>query len=143
MDRQGRESGSMDLKEPYSKTISTLRGAIRVEACLQGSDLLVRSFGGDRPHIGAVAIAIPHPSHADPHKISSTVSVYTVTGHKDDQIAIPLAKEIAGLCNRIVVALVGIHFENLTAAELADIVPSLAPIGQDVARYFGALHRLG
>ena len=60
---------------------------IRAEALWIGPDLLVYIWGGEAPHIGAVAMAQPRPSLADPAKTSSTASVFTYVGHKEDALA--------------------------------------------------------
>jgi hypothetical protein len=55
-------------------------------AVRSGDDVVVVLGGGERPHIGALAVAIPRPSLADPEQTSSTSSVITLLGHKDDEL---------------------------------------------------------
>ena len=79
--------------------------------------ITVLMFGGSKPHIGAVAIAIPRLSLKNAKKTSSASSVFTLTGHKDDKVARPAAERLArGLKEVVVVA--GIHVENATKAEI-------------------------
>jgi hypothetical protein len=68
---------------------------IRAEALWIGPDLLVYIWGGDAPHIGAVAMAQPRPSLADPKVTSSTASVFTYVGHKEDDLAKWAAEKIS------------------------------------------------
>ncbi|MCK5569432.1 MAG: hypothetical protein KAJ15_06930, partial [Spirochaetes bacterium] len=56
-----------------------------------GNELIAVVEGGDKPHIGSIAIAVPCLSLRDNSSPSSTVSVYNFAGHKDDRIASPLA----------------------------------------------------
>jgi hypothetical protein len=63
---------------------------------LVGEDLVTCIWGGTEPHIGAVAIALPRPSIADPNVVSSTSSVFTVLGHKEDE----LVKMVSGTTSR-------------------------------------------
>ena len=79
-----------------------------------GKDLVVAIFGGTRPHVGAVAIAQPRPSLKNPDKISSTSSVFTLLGHKEDLLAKKIAEKLASEFNVTVTVTVGIHWDNLT-----------------------------
>ncbi|MGL4335558.1 MAG: hypothetical protein ACRCST_01605, partial [Turicibacter sp.] len=60
---------------------------IVVEAIEMGNDLNVCIFGGDTPHIGAVALGVARSSLKNPEVFSSTVSVLAITGHKEDELA--------------------------------------------------------
>ncbi len=83
-----------------------------------GNDLNVCIYGGDSPHIGAVSLGIPRPSLELKNKISSSVSLITVTGHKEDVIVQKAAKYLASSLNSIVVVSCGIHIDNLTFEDL-------------------------
>jgi len=67
--------------------VKTDKGNFDLEASVRfvGKDLLVAIWGGERPHIGAVAIAQPRPSLKDPAQISSTGSVFC-QGPSSDQL---------------------------------------------------------
>ena len=105
---------------------------IVVEVYAQGKDLLIRCFGGSRPHIGAIAIAIPHLSLADPARNSATASVYALTGHKDDIVASSMAKTIAAASNKLVVVVAGIHIEGITKEEIQKLLEMMDYIGQEI-----------
>ena len=66
-------------------------GAYDLEASVQkiGENLLVAIWGGELPHIGAVAIAQPRPSLKDPDRISSTASVFCLAYEKVSQEKTP------------------------------------------------------
>lgn len=83
-----------------------------------GNGVVVLILGGEEPHIGAVAIAIPRPSLKDKTKTSATCSVYTLLGHKDDALAKPTAERLARELNEVVVAIAGIHVEAATEEEI-------------------------
>lgn len=83
-----------------------------------GEDLSICIFGGDRPHIGAVALGVGN-IHGLDLKYSPTVSSISVVDHKDDEIARKVAKEVAKKLKIQVVVSVGIHIEN---AKIDDIV---------------------
>ena len=85
--------------------------------CL-GDDIQIALFGGEKPHIGATALAIPRPGINDPKKVSSTASVLCKTGHKDDELAREAALRIAACRNATVCVTVGIHVDNATSDDI-------------------------
>ncbi|WP_227765514.1 hypothetical protein [Zhaonella formicivorans] len=78
----------------------------------------VTLYGGERSHIGSVAIAVPRLSLADPEVLSATTSVYNLVGHKDDEVARPAAEKIAKNINQVVVVTAGIHVEDATKEDI-------------------------
>jgi DNA-binding IclR family transcriptional regulator len=83
-----------------------------------GEDWSVAIFGGERPHIGAVALGVPAPSAHTPGKVNASVSVLTVTGHKEDELARAAAEILARRLARVVVVSCGIHKDAITAEEI-------------------------
>ncbi|MGL4572279.1 MAG: hypothetical protein ACRCVJ_14605 [Clostridium sp.] len=94
---------------------------ITYSAVNMGKDWNISIFGGDTPHIGAVAIGIPRESLSDPSIISSSVSLITVTGHKEDVIVQPLAKLLSKKLNSTVVISCGIHIDNISLQDILEI----------------------
>lgn len=90
---------------------------INCSAIKMGTNWNISIYGGDIPHIGAVAIGIPRLSLEDKNKISSSVSVITVTGHKEDAIVQSAAKIISSKLNTTVVVCCGIHIKDITFEE--------------------------
>lgn len=104
----------------------TFRGAaITIEALPMGDDLAIALAGGERPHIGAVAVAQPHPGLDDPARTSATASTIALVGHREDMLARGLANRIAAATGKVVALACGIHYDNLSAEEI-DAVTSLA-----------------
>jgi hypothetical protein len=83
-----------------------------------GNDLCLVITGGDRPHLGAVALAQARPSLEDPSKASASTSVLTVLGHKEDMLARSAAQRLAAGLNRTVAVCCGIHVDGITSDEL-------------------------
>lgn len=83
--------------------------------------LAVNLVGGDWPHIGAVAISIPRPSLANPRERSATTSVFTVLGHKEDELARPVAAGLAQALQRTTVVVAGIHIHRARTADIAKV----------------------
>jgi len=78
-----------------------------------GENFLVAIWGGERPHIGAIAVAQPRPSLKDPNRISSTASVFCLLGHKEDKLAKAASEALAAALNTTVVVTAGIHWDNI------------------------------
>jgi len=77
-----------------------------------GTDVSICIFGGEVPHIGAVAVAVPRKSLTGDGSDSASVSVICITGHKEDELARSIALRLSSkwLCNVTVSA--GIHIDN-------------------------------
>jgi hypothetical protein len=86
---------------------------LEAKAVRIGPDILVYLWGGERPHIGAVAAAQPRPSLADPDRTSATASVLSYLGHKEDGVAKDMAEAISAHFNTNSVVTAGIHWDNL------------------------------
>jgi hypothetical protein len=97
-------------------SVHTDTGAYDLEAAVRriGEDILVAVWGGEKPHIGAVAMAQPRPSLKDPGRTSASTSVHCFTGHKEDALASAVATAIASAMNRRTVVSAGIHWDDLT-----------------------------
>jgi hypothetical protein len=89
---------------------------------LIGEDVLVAIWGGEKPHIGAVAVAQPRPSLKDPEVTSATASVICFVGHKEDELAKASAEILAAALNTPVVVTAGIHWDNLDPKDIRRII---------------------
>ncbi|MFB0562580.1 MAG: hypothetical protein ACETWM_15350 [Candidatus Lokiarchaeia archaeon] len=97
-----------------------------------GDDLVVGIGGGEKPHVGALAIAEPRPSRDTPNEVSSTSSVITLLGHKDDIVAREAADYLARETNRVVTVTAGIHVENATEKEIGALIENSRRITQKI-----------
>lgn len=91
---------------------------VKLLATITSDGLVVQIFGGDRTHIGALALSIPAPSLNDPGSISCSTTVVPIIGHKDDEIARPVAEEIARSWGSPVLAVVGIHVDRASQRDI-------------------------
>ena len=105
-------------------TIKTDTEAYNLEAFVKqiGEDLLVAIWGGEKPHIGAVAVAQPRPSLKDKSVVSATASVFCYLGHKDDIVAKQAAEKISAALNTNVTLTVGIHWDDIDEAGIKTIM---------------------
>ena len=99
------------------------KGRFKIRASVQevGQDLLVSIWGGTRPHIGAVGIAIPRPSLKNPRQWSATSSNFTFLGHKEDTVVKKTSEILATRLRRNVVVTAGIHWDKITLNEIETI----------------------
>ncbi len=117
------------------KTYEALR--IRLSAQAMGADLCVTVCGGDKAHIGSVAIAEPRPSMEWDGEYSATVSTYNFAGHKDDAVAGKMAHLIAAALRKRVVVLCGIHYDAPAPALLRETEAFSEKMANDVIAEFG------
>ena len=115
---------------------SVKEGRFRIDALVQslGDDLLVSVWGGTRPHIGAVGIALPRPSLADPRRTSATSSNYTFLGHKEDVVVKQVSEAISAALGRNVVVTAGLHWDGLAPGDLEIIADLTRRLTQKIIR---------
>lgn len=90
---------------------------VEAEVVVAGDDLNLYIGGGQRYHIGAVALAVPRKSLASDAN-SASVSVLCVVGHKEDEIARQAALELAASSGCNVNVAVGMHIDQATQADI-------------------------
>lgn len=84
--------------------------------------LSVNLLGGDAPHIGAVAVALPRASLVRRGRRSATTSVLAIVGHKDDAVARSMADALARHLGVTVVVTAGIHIARARPADIAAVL---------------------
>jgi len=117
--------------------VSISKGRFKLHAHTQrmGQDLLVSIWGGTRPHIGAVGVAIPRPSLRDPKKWSATSSNFTFIGHKEDALVKGISEKLATELKRNVVVVAGIHWDDLTSQEIMIIEDLTQKLSDRILRH--------
>ena len=113
------------MNPTYVETvIKTKTGSYDIEAGVRriGDDLLVSIWGGEKPHIGAVAVALPRPSLKIPEMTSATASVFCFPGHKEDELVKGVSEVLAAIMGIRVVVTAGIHWDNLSEKGIRKII---------------------
>lgn len=83
-----------------------------------GNGLAVFISGGERPHLGGVALASPG-AEIDGEQLSSCdLWTLTVPGHKDAQLAQKIAKKLCTALGEPVSVSLGVHIEHATMDEI-------------------------
>ena len=101
-------------------------------AVLSHAGIGVNLLGGTRPHIGAVAVAIPRASHARAGRRSATTSVLALVGHKDDELARPLATVLARELGVTVVVTAGVHVARAQPSDIAAILRNVRGVASAI-----------
>lgn len=131
---------------PSLLEVSRSNQRFRLQATIvpMGNDLSIALFGGDRPHIGATALAFPTTESKvgpaiEPEGKSSkqaankpTISVKSVPGHREDQLAADLAGKMASALGVTVSLTCGIHLDNITKQEIEEVLSMAEALIQDV-----------
>ena len=90
------------------------RGRIRLRMTAQflGRDLSVTLSGGDRPHIGAVALAGPR----------RPASALQRPGHREGELAQRIAGALAAEFHVAVAVSCGVHLDEILPGEIRDVL---------------------
>jgi len=112
------------VTDPGVTVISRSSGPHRItlHAVPMGRDWNVTVTGGERPHLGAVALAVARPSLRDPERPSATVSVLALCGHKEDSLARSAAETIASALGTNAAVSCGIHTDCLSDDDIGVFV---------------------
>ncbi len=115
------------------------KGPLRIHGHVHemGQDLLVSIWGGTKPHIGAVGVAIPRPSLRDPRKWSATSSNFTFIGHKEDILVKKISEKLASQLKRNVVVIAGIHWDDISNKEIKAIENLTKKLSGEILRRLG------
>lgn len=94
--------------------LETAKGrlCLRLTCLPMGEDLCVTLTGGDREHLGAVALARP----------GTAPEILAVPGHREADLASGIAFHLASRAERAVCVACGIHLDRITPAEIQDVL---------------------
>ena len=107
---------------------------VEAEVKLIGTDLLITLYGGDKLHIGSVAVALPRPSLKNNKQMSSTSSVYNFLGHKDGVVAQRMSEALSASLNKKVVVVAGIHIDRITQKGIEKIIENCDKLAQEIRK---------
>lgn len=108
-----------------------------LSAAQVGEDLVVTIGGGEIPHVGSVAVAVPRPSLRDREVTSATASVVTLVGHKDDELAKPISEFLAARLRRTVVVVAGVHVDCATSDDIEILSDAAWELARELCETIG------
>ncbi|OAT85497.1 hypothetical protein [Desulfotomaculum copahuensis] len=91
---------------------------VQLTVTLTGDGIILQLLGGEKPHLGAVVLSVPRPSLAVHAGISCNSTVVPRLGHKDDEVAKPVAEMVAVATGQPVSVSAGLHIEKATEREI-------------------------
>ncbi|MCL1894758.1 MAG: hypothetical protein FWG02_11120 [Holophagaceae bacterium] len=92
-----------------SETVGRLTVTLKAQPI--GLDWNILVYGGNLPHVGAVALASPN----------TTCSVLCLPNHREGEIAERIASAIVEHVNASVCVTCGIHLDNITQHEICSV----------------------
>ncbi|MDF2887551.1 MAG: hypothetical protein K0R23_1936 [Lacrimispora sp.] len=102
-----------------SKTCGTGKYTVNISVHVtNGNGLSVFISGGEKPHLGGVALASPGAIIDGQQLSSCDLWTLTIPGHKDSQLAQKIAKKLCTAAREAVSVSLGIHVEHATAQEI-------------------------
>jgi hypothetical protein len=122
--------------EPMILTAARGRVALRMTCVAMGEDLCVSLEGGEGPHVGAVALAVPRVPGAMKPGPPST-SVLARLGHREDGLARDVASLLATRLGVAVSVACGIHLDAPTGNELETAVDLALELAARAAAQLG------
>ena len=105
-----------------------------------GEDLVISIWGGNRPHVGALALAIPRPSLKNPALTSSTASVLARLGHKENDIVKRVSERVSARLNKVVAVAAGMHWDHIPEKDIQVVAVACEELVDNVIR---ELHKRG
>lgn len=115
-------------------TVDAAGFALVCDVQAMGDDCVVTLRGGDRSHIGSVAMAVPRPSLTG-QGTSATTSTLNRTGHKDDFLANPIAHAISAELGCVAVCAAGVHVDDATPDQIRAIQAAVPEVARRAAAY--------
>ena len=106
-------------------------GTLLVTVFALGDDLLVLMTGGDRPHIGAAALASGEMKPA----------ALCFPGHKDDIPAERIVRELSSVTSCRVAAVCGVHYDHFDGEVLKTFNASLDRAAAELKEFVVSLER--
>lgn len=93
----------------YSATAGEGRLSVKVALHVMEDSISAEITGGEKPHVGCVILALPGMS----------AKSLVVDGHRDHELALPLAEELCRITGLAVSMSAGIHIDRAESAEIA------------------------
>ena len=98
-------------------------------------DLLIVVEGGVS-HIGAVGLSLPRPSISSPGQKRASTSLFTVLGHRDDEIVNEMSDLIVAATGRTVVVVAGLHFPELKREDIGLLQKEWQKLARQIGKSF-------
>lgn len=102
---------------------------------LIGNDILIVIGGGQNFHVGSVAVAYPYNRGGKGQNISSSVSLITVRGHREDQLVLEASRRLSINMDKCVVLCAGLHIDDAKTGDIQKMVDNFNCLISDVEQF--------
>ena len=96
--------------------------SLRIEGIRVGRDISVTVYGGQKPHIGGVAMSVMSPALHEPERLTCTEHMISVQGHKEADLARSIATHLAKMFECTVTVSCGIHYVDATKEDITAVL---------------------
>jgi len=93
----------------YAASVGEGRLLVKVAIHVMEDSISAEITGGEKPHVGCVILALPE----------KTARSLVIDGHRDHELALPLAEELCRMTGLAVGMSAGIHIDRAENAEIA------------------------
>lgn len=124
------------METPWSvvRKIVVLGREVRIWICDTGNGMTILIEGGDKGHIGAVAVAgMPFTMDVSGEETFQEVCM-TFPEHREDVVSRQWAKAVSAVYPGPVVVEAGVHYDGIGKAEIQEILEALEAELQQVLR---------
>ena len=104
---------------------------ISLKAVMIGADIQVLCYGGDKPHIGAVSLAVPYERDSISQ---ASVSTMTALTHREDLMSRQLAENFSKHLKATVAVSCGIHFDQISKELIVKIQDEVLDMSKHLIR---------
>lgn len=107
---------------------------LRVEGIRVGNDISVTVYGGQKPHIGGVAMSVMSPALHEPERLTCTEHMISVQGHKEADLARTVASHLAKMFECTITVSCGIHYTDATEEDITAVLALVDEMVDEFAR---------
>ncbi len=97
------------------------RYRIQISSVITAEGISMTITGGEKPHVGGVAVSVPRGSLAG-DKTSCDTWICPVPGHKDTEVAAPIAEMVSIRTGQTTVVVAGIHIDRAAEREIGTLL---------------------
>ena len=106
------------------------RYRIELTAIITGDGISVTLTGGEKPHVGGVALCIPEPGMEDGFKTAEI----SLPGHRDTGAARPVAEMLCQLTGEKTAVVCGIHIDDACGWEIAKLLQNCVDAADELVK---------
>ena len=112
-------------------TVGEGRYKIELTVTATQDGFIAHLMGGEKHHVGGVVTSVPRPKK-NGEGMTIDTWITPVPGHKDTEVAKPVAEMICRGTNQVVVVVAGVHIKNAKKDEIDLLVANCLEAAQKI-----------